>query len=122
MTAVLIKSKLFNLVASGRESLFREDASCEGPGSAGPPRGGGAERAPLHQLPRAGPAAIAALPLPAGTAAAIMIFVLTHYTIIRISFARELPDAGAAAAEMYSSPRRYQGAPAQRSPIPARLS
>lgn len=44
MTAVLIKSKLLNVVASGRESLFREDASCERPGNAGPPRGGRAER------------------------------------------------------------------------------
>lgn len=44
MTAVLIKSKLLNLVASGRESLFREDASCERPGNAGPPRGGRAEQ------------------------------------------------------------------------------
>lgn len=46
---------------------------------------------------------IAALPLPAGIRAAVMIFVLTHYIIIRISFARDLPDAGATA-EMHSSP------------------
>lgn len=44
MTAVLIKSKLLNLGTSGRESLFREDASCERPGNAGPPQGGRAER------------------------------------------------------------------------------
>lgn len=92
MTAVLIKSKLFNLVASGRESLFREDASCQGPGSAGPPRA--AEPSERRSINSAAPGRIAALPLPAGTAAAIMIFVLTHYIIIRISFARQPPDAG----------------------------
>lgn len=111
MTAVLIKSKLLNLVASGRESLFREDASCERPGNAGPPRGGRAERGSLRvccsiSYPGAcvqASSRIAALPLPAGIRAAVMIFVLTHYIIIRISFARDLPDAGATA-EMHSSP------------------
>lgn len=120
MTAALIKSKLFNLVASGRESLFRERMMPPAKGrQRGTPAGGGAERAPLHQFRRAGPdRSAAAASRYRGRDNDICVDSLYNNP----NFLREaVAGCRAAAAEMYSSPRRYQGTPPQRSTLPARL-